>query len=153
METRINVIEAELPAVATALLQSLPTCAGGTILSFTGDLGAGKTTFVQYLATALGVEEAVNSPTFVLQKIYPTSHDRFTVLVHIDLYRLQTSAEAAILQLEQWATDPQVLLCVEWPDRVTAWPETACVQPVQMTVVSEMERELQLPGITLPVLS
>lgn len=138
--------------MAAALVESLPVCDSGTILTLAGDLGAGKTTLVQHLATVLGVEEVVNSPTFVLQKIYPTNHDRFTVLVHIDLYRLQTPEEVAVLQLEKWAADSRVLLCVEWPDRVTAWPDMACLQPVYVTEVSATKRELWLPGLSLPAL-
>ena len=61
----------------------------GTVLALVGDLGAGKTLFVQGLARTLGVEGEVTSPTFSLMNIY----DGICRLYHFDLYRLETEAE------------------------------------------------------------
>lgn len=150
MSSRINVSENDLNPLAATIIESLPVCGGMTVLPLTGDLGAGKTTFVQNLARVLGVTDVVQSPTFVLQKIYPTTHHRFTTLVHMDLYRLDTAAEVEVLQLEQWAVDPHALLCVEWPDRVAQWPGNVCVYPVHFHEVSTTERAISIEGVTLP---
>ena len=81
----------------------------GDVVSLTGELGAGKTCFVQGAAAALGVTERVTSPTFLLRREY----DGRVPIVHLDVYRLDTLQEAAELGLDD------VHLCVtfiEWGD-------------------------------------
>lgn len=82
---------------------------GGMTVGLAGDLGAGKTTFVRYLAAALSITESVTSPTFVLQHEY-----RFPegVLEHWDLYRLSAIPE----ELWEPVQDSQIRL-IEWYDR------------------------------------
>src|ERR1700741_1595530 len=58
------------------------------LVTLSGELGAGKTSFTQGLARALGVSEPITSPTFVLEKVYELSNQPFSRLVHIDAYRL-----------------------------------------------------------------
>jgi len=89
-----------------------------TVIALRGDLGAGKTTFVQALARELGIEETIQSPTYVLMKSYPISYAQFTKLIHIDAYRLENAKEFAALKPEQFLNDPQTLICIEWPERV-----------------------------------
>src|SRR3989338_3678065 len=76
---------------------------GATVVGLSGDLGSGKTSFVQGVANALGVSEHVTSPTFILERIYklsvpkPSTYDlvpnTFSHLVHIDAYRLDSASE------------------------------------------------------------
>lgn len=97
-----------------------------TLIALTGDLGAGKTTFTQYLARELGVAEAVQSPTYVLMKSYPLSfknpypgiEGRFDTLVHIDAYRLEAPEEFSALRPEQFLNNPKALVVVEWPEKL-----------------------------------
>lgn len=152
METRINITETQLPTLVDALRKSLPSCAGATVLALHGDLGVGKTTLVQQIAYGLGVTAVVNSPTFVLQKIYSTDNARFATLVHLDLYRLETPEELAVLQLECWVNDPNTLLCVEWPERVKEWPEGVCVYEVFLSELSATERSFTFTNLSLPSL-
>jgi tRNA threonylcarbamoyladenosine biosynthesis protein TsaE len=79
----------------------------------TGELGAGKTTFVQGVAEGLGVEDTVSSPTFVLVKEYV---GRLTV-AHADVYRLERVQDVVDLGLAEIA-DGEALLLVEWGDAV-----------------------------------
>ena len=81
-----------------------------------GDLGVGKTTFVQGLATAFGIAERVTSPTFTLYNV----HKGRRTLVHLDAYRLQTPAQADALLLEEFLVGPYCL-AVEWPERIAGW--------------------------------
>ena len=82
-------------------------------LLLTGELGAGKTTFVQGLATGLGVEEHVASPTFTLIREY---RGRLPV-AHVDVYRLERIQDVIDLALDEVA-DGDAVLVVEWGDAV-----------------------------------
>lgn len=85
----------------------------GTIVALEGDLGAGKTTFTQGLAAALGATRAVTSPTFCLVVEHPTPQ---FLLVHMDLYRLHGPDDVLDLGWEDYLARGAVLF-VEWPDR------------------------------------
>lgn len=80
----------------------------GDVLVLTGDLGAGKTTFVQGLALGLGVTEPVTSPTFVISRVMPVAHG--PVLVHMDAYRLDSAAELLDMDVD---TDSAITV-IEW---------------------------------------
>jgi tRNA threonylcarbamoyladenosine biosynthesis protein TsaE len=105
---------AETQAWAARLAAELPP---GTVLALHGDLGAGKTTFVQGLARGLGIQEPVTSPTFNLLLLHRGGG---RTLAHLDAYRLASSAELDALLLEEWLTPPW-WLAVEWPSRVAEW--------------------------------
>jgi tRNA threonylcarbamoyladenosine biosynthesis protein TsaE len=85
----------------------------GDVISLTGDLGAGKTVFVQGLAAGLGVQRRVTSPSFVLIREY---HARYP-LIHLDLYRLDSFQEVLDLGFEE-LIDPHSVLLVEWGEAV-----------------------------------
>ncbi len=89
-----------------------------TIVALVGDLGAGKTAFTQACARALGIEETVTSPTFVIEKIYKIDTPRFNKLVHIDAYRLENSQELATLGFDNLIADSKNLIFIEWADKV-----------------------------------
>ena len=93
---------------------------GGEILGLVGELGAGKTVFVQGLAEALGVKEIVNSPTFVLMKIYLIQDTRYKIqdFVHIDAYRLDSFSQLEEIGVEEYLNKKDCLVVVEWADRV-----------------------------------
>jgi len=104
----------------------LPMRDAATVVTLSGELGAGKTTFAQGIARALGVEETVSSPTFVIEKIYQLSGQRFEKLIHIDAYRLKNQHELDVLGWKEIITEPKNLIVLEWPERVAeAIPENA----------------------------
>lgn len=82
----------------------------GSILALSGDLGAGKTTFVQGLAQGLGIKEPIQSPTFVILNIYEG-------LYHFDLYRLKSEQDFSSLGFEEYF-QKDGLCAIEWPDRI-----------------------------------
>lgn len=86
----------------------------GDIICLTGDLGAGKTTFVQGIAKGWGSLDPVSSPTFVLVNVY-RRQDGVT-LSHLDAYRLSGAAEAEDLDLQPLMENGPVL--IEWADRI-----------------------------------
>ncbi|CAN5796457.1 tRNA (adenosine(37)-N6)-threonylcarbamoyltransferase complex ATPase subunit type 1 TsaE [soil metagenome] len=91
-----------------------PMLVPGDVLVMSGDLGAGKTTFVQGLAKGLGIVERVTSPTFVLMKEY---HGGRFPLVHLDVYRLGRVQEVIDLGIDEYL-DPSYVVVVEWGDKV-----------------------------------
>ncbi len=97
-----------------------PHMESATVVALSGDLGAGKTAFVQKVAHEFGVEDQVNSPTFVIEKIYACSQGPFVRLIHIDAYRLQGAHDLEVLGWREIVSDPTNLIMVEWPENVAA---------------------------------
>ncbi|MCR4333455.1 MAG: tRNA (adenosine(37)-N6)-threonylcarbamoyltransferase complex ATPase subunit type 1 TsaE [Patescibacteria group bacterium] len=90
-----------------------------TLITLSGELGAGKTSFTRSVAKALGVEETVTSPTFVLEKIYLLPPGKnFKRLIHIDAYRLEKGSTLAPLGFDELMQDAGNLILLEWPERV-----------------------------------
>jgi tRNA threonylcarbamoyladenosine biosynthesis protein TsaE len=122
METLDNLEEFEAEVVRFSSSLS-PSSQGATLVTLSGELGAGKTAFSQVVAKTLGVEESVTSPTFVLEKIYQlpqlgSEAPKFARLVHIDAYRLDTGRDLAVLGFDELMQDPKNLVLLEWPEKV-----------------------------------
>jgi len=100
--------------LAAELAAALPA---DIVLALHGDMGVGKTTFVQGLARGLGVKEQVTSPTFGIYSVYQGNSRK---LVHLDAYRLEHERQIEELLLEEFLTSPWCL-AVEWPEKVGAW--------------------------------
>jgi len=101
----------QLGAVAARLAQTLHP---GDALALSGDLGAGKTTFVRALVHALhGSDVPVSSPTFIFRQRY----DGTPPVEHLDLYRIDDPLDAAELGLDE-AFGPDRITVVEWPERL-----------------------------------
>lgn len=115
---------------------------GATVLGLSGELGAGKTTFVQALARALGVIESVTSPTFVIARFYPlTSNSQFNKLVHIDAYRIEDETELAPIGWSDILSDNKNLVIVEWPEKLgTALPKNAGI--IEFSVINDFTRKI-----------
>ena len=89
------------------------------VVGLYGELGAGKTTFMKYLAEFLGVEETIQSPTFVIMKIYEIfKGEVLRSLIHIDAYRIEKEEEMLNLGWGEIIKDPKNLICIEWPERI-----------------------------------
>lgn len=88
------------------------------VVALEGNLGAGKTTFVQGFAAALGIKEPVKSPTFLVMKIYAVQRKHTKHLVHIDCYRLDDASELAHLGFDKLLADRDAIIIIEWADRI-----------------------------------
>jgi len=92
------------------------------VLLLRGDLGAGKTTFMQGFAKGLGVKETINSPTFVILKKYPLNMaGGFKYFYHIDCYRLGGAADFEPLGIKEILRDAANIVAIEWPEVVGDW--------------------------------
>jgi tRNA threonylcarbamoyladenosine biosynthesis protein TsaE len=108
----------ELQEHAAEFVRTLSPQLRATIVALSGELGAGKTTFAQGVARALGVTESVQSPTFILEKIYALENQAFKKIVHIDAYRLKSDEELRALGWDELLADSGNLILIEWPERV-----------------------------------
>ncbi len=117
------------------------------VVVLSGDLGAGKTTFTQALARALGVSEVVSSPTFVIMRFYATTDSDFCELIHMDAYRIEDKTELGPLGFAELLQKPKTLLVVEWGERI----ETELGQRVVRLEISQPnneERLVKISGLT-----
>lgn len=97
----------------------------GTVITLSGNLGAGKTLFTKGLAKALGITAEITSPTFTLMNIYPLPHPHgeLTKLVHIDAYRLENEAEFMGLGAEDYVGSPDTVSVIEWAEKIPGLAE------------------------------
>jgi tRNA threonylcarbamoyladenosine biosynthesis protein TsaE len=109
-----SLTQEELESAGEALGRELRP---GELLTFEGDLGAGKTTFIQAVARGLGVAEPATSPTYALVHRYRGSRGP---VFHLDCFRLRSPDEAGDLDWEGLLSEGDAIL-IEWPERAGAW--------------------------------
>ncbi|MCC7190503.1 MAG: tRNA (adenosine(37)-N6)-threonylcarbamoyltransferase complex ATPase subunit type 1 TsaE [Anaerolineales bacterium] len=108
------------------------------MLCLQGDLGAGKTTFVQGIAQGWGSLDSVSSPTFILVNMY--RHSDGSQLFHMDAYRLDSTGEAEELDLDSMLAEGALI--VEWPERMQSLIPDERLW-VEFTQSGEEEREMK----------
>jgi tRNA threonylcarbamoyladenosine biosynthesis protein TsaE len=110
----------------------------GDVICLQGDLGAGKTTFVQGIAKGWGSLDSVSSPTFIIVNVYRRADQ--SQLFHMDAYRLDSTSEAEELDLDSMLAQGPLL--IEWPERINGLvPEERLW--VQLEHIDEEEREMK----------
>ena len=116
---------------------------GAFVIALHGDLGAGKTTLVQTIGEALGITGSITSPTYIIMKQYDTEDERFTSLIHMDAYRIETIAELKPLRFKEMLAAQNTLFCIEWAERVASVlpPHTLTIN---LTISSEDTRTVQV---------
>lgn len=103
---------------------------GALVIGLSGDLGTGKTTFVQAVARHLDIKDKVNSPTFVIMKKYsivkqsqykidPIKNLKYKFLFHFDAYRLKNEKELLYLGWDKIVGDKEHLVFIEWCEKVS----------------------------------
>jgi tRNA threonylcarbamoyladenosine biosynthesis protein TsaE len=118
---------------------------GGEILLLSGPLGAGKTIFVKGLANGLGIDpQEVTSPSFTL--VNP--HQGRLKLYHLDLYRLDEGASAAhAVDLDELLVDEQVVVVIEWAERLGRYPLPTSIWRVTISGDGEEPRNISVSGL------
>ena len=121
------------------------TLNSGTLICFEGNLGAGKTTFIQGLLEGLGAEKPFVSPTFILMKQYDLAVSTpagIKYIYHADAYRLGAK-EFREIGFEEWVADLEGITLLEWPERIVELlPEK--YTPVKIESISETERKIEI---------
>ena len=88
------------------------------VFGLRGNLGGGKTTFLQGFAKGLGIKEKILSPTFVIQKRFKIKDSTFKNFYHIDCYRLKNTKEILELHFKEIIFDPKNIVAIEWPEKI-----------------------------------
>jgi tRNA threonylcarbamoyladenosine biosynthesis protein TsaE len=130
----------EIEKIAQKFLQIVKP---NKVFAFSGDLGAGKTTFINALCKQLGVTESVTSPTYsIIQEYAGTDNE---IIYHIDLYRLKSDREAMDAGIEDCINSDEICM-IEWPERAPSiFPDETVYATFEM--LSDLTRKLvvQLP--------
>ena len=109
MEFIINSLD-EIPEVANKIINKLQY----KLITFEGEMGAGKTTFIKEFVKALGTNDDVSSPTFSIVNEYETDSG---IVYHFDFYRLNHEEEALDFGIEEYLYSNQYCL-MEWPNKI-----------------------------------
>jgi tRNA threonylcarbamoyladenosine biosynthesis protein TsaE len=89
------------------------------VIALEGDLGSGKTTFIQGLALGLGIKSKISSPTFVIFKKYKVqNHQKLDWFYHFDLYRIENPEEIMDLGFEEIINNKHVIVAIEWAEKI-----------------------------------
>ena len=150
MQNKIAAFSYSFDELSEVVRQFWKVAAGFNIITFSGEMGAGKTTFIHYLCEYLNVEDAVSSPTFSLINEYHfVDKNKGKTIFHIDLYRLNSIPEAINAGIEDCllsAKAAQNYAFIEWPEKA----ETLIPKPylhVVISSISHTERKMELYSV------
>lgn len=131
----------ETNLIAKEFLASIKSGENAVVVALEGDLGSGKTAFSQEVGKILGVRENMQSPTFVIEKIYSIDFKNFKHLIHIDAYRLEKESELLHLGWEELVKEKENLILIEWPENVSKIiPKSA--KRISFKFIDETTREI-----------
>jgi tRNA threonylcarbamoyladenosine biosynthesis protein TsaE len=108
----------ETQKIAEDFALSLQPQKEACVLCLRGELGSGKTTFLQGFGRALKVKEKIQSPTFIIMSRFPLKNPNFNNFFHFDCYRLDEPEEIIKLGFNDIMKDPKNLVAIEWPEKI-----------------------------------
>jgi len=116
---------------------------GAVIIGLEGDLGAGKTTFLQGFAEGLGVKDKILSPTFVIMNRFPLKKGPFKDFYHLDCYRIEREEDMAILEFKDIISGEGNIVCIEWPEKVKGYLPKGMIK-VRFKILEGDNREINI---------
>ncbi len=128
------------------------------VLALRGDLGAGKTTFLQGFAKGLGIKEVVNSPTFIVMKKFQIPKNKkveqitnvgnlfYQYFYHFDLYRLENEKDVEFLHFDEIISNPENIVAIEWPEKIVTSLRAKRSNLISITFnhLQEVKREITI---------
>ena len=118
---------------------------GGEIITLSGDLGAGKTTFTQSLAKAMGIDEPVTSPTFTLMNQYVGKKLK---LYHFDMYRIEEIDEILETGLTEFFGNKHAVCVIEWAENISQIIPQKHIK-ISIKKLGETQREFQIENLEM----
>lgn len=115
---------------------------GGEVILLSGDLGAGKTTFMQGFAEGLGISQRIISPTFIIMRSYDIG-GKVQTLYHIDLYRTESEADLEGLGIREILHDKNAVVAIEWPEKLHSLLPEKRIE-IKLQTMGEEERKIQI---------
>ena len=105
-------------ALGEELRRTVPLKRGALVFALKGDLGSGKTTFIQGALKRIGIKKKTSSPTFVLVKRFPLARRGIKNIYHVDAYRVKSARELAPLGLQDIFQEKRSVVFIEWADKI-----------------------------------
>ena len=118
------------------------------VVALYGDLGSGKTSFVQGCAKTIGISNTIISPTFVIERIYKISADSFTHFIHIDCYRIEDEKEIENLGWNEIINNPKNIIFSEWASKIEKILPKNTIK-IYFEFESENTRKIDFKDITI----
>lgn len=142
IEHIVNTLE-ETNAVAKELAS---TFKGGDIVLLRGNLGAGKTAMTKMIATELGVQDEVTSPTFAIMNMYPLpkANNGIETLIHVDTYRMESEEDLLNIGLQDYLDEQNTLTIIEWPEKMQAMLEGKQMIDIEMVLQEDNSRKITI---------
>ena len=120
------------------------------LIGLYGDLGSGKTTFVQGLAKGLGIKRRIISPTFIIVRSYKLGFKiydlRFKNFYHIDLYRVEGDKDIEGLGLEEIIENPENIVAIEWAEKMGRFLPRKRID-IRFVYLSERKRRITVGNL------
>ena len=112
----------------------------GDIITFFGDLGSGKTTFIQGIAEGLGIKRRIISPTFIIVRQYKIQKGNF---YHIDLYRTETRNDIQSVGIKEILEDSNNIIALEWAEKMNSLLPNKRIE-IHCKYIDENKREIKI---------
>lgn len=133
----------ETQKIAADLAKNLLPQNFAQVLCLRGDLGSGKTTFLQGFGKALGVKEKIQSPTFIIMSRFPLKNSSFNNFFHFDCYRLEDPEEIIKLGFNEIISDPKNIVAIEWPQMIEKFLPQKRIE-ITLENFAEDERKIEI---------
>jgi len=117
----------------------------GTVVALTGNLGSGKTTFVQGMAKGLGIKQRIISPTFIIMRKYEIKKGQLRSFYHVDLYRLEGNIKSELLNLgiADIMKSGSFLVVIEWAEKAKDFLPEKTIW-IDFETIKDNERKIRI---------
>ncbi|TDM00144.1 MAG: tRNA (adenosine(37)-N6)-threonylcarbamoyltransferase complex ATPase subunit type 1 TsaE [Flavobacteriaceae bacterium] len=137
------VFESDSVQTSASIAKQIASNLKHSVVLFVGEMGAGKTSFIQFLAKELGCKTSVTSPTYSLVNTYALEgNSKKKFLHHFDLFRIQNLEEALDFGFEEYLDQKNAYLFIEWPQSIVHWIDKPYHQ-IEILALGETQRSIR----------